>query len=261
MQHLQTSHHASTPPVPSFSFDMDRSSNPSLPDRTVFDASSRRGLWAFSDSDTPHPPPGAARPGIAGLGFGGSAPASRSTPDLHRAPSPGGSLPSSRELDEDQWLGDGLVDGESEGEGPAGARAGAGAAAARRLSPEERAISDAVRTWASSSAPASATAAAAPTPEQVKYRNASRIAAVAARTDPEWDNARCADCRAGGATWASWNLGVTLCIRCSGVHRSLGTHVSKVRSVELDGASQSSSSLSSADVCISPDDQLLMDFA
>ncbi|KPV78067.1 uncharacterized protein RHOBADRAFT_6343, partial [Rhodotorula graminis WP1] len=47
-------------------------------------------------------------------------------------------------------------------------------------------------------------------------------------------NARCADCRAGGATWASWNLGVTLCIRCSGVHRSLGTHVSKVRSVELD---------------------------
>lgn len=246
--------------MPSFSFDMDRSSNPSLPDRTVFDASSRRGLWAFSDSDTPHPPPGAARPGIAGLGFGGSAPASRSTPDLHRAPSPGGSLPSSREIDEDQWLGDGLVDGESEGEGPAGARAGAGAAAARQLSPEERAISDAVRTWASSSAPASATAVAAPTPEQVKYRNASRIAAVAARTDPEWDNARCADCRAGGATWASWNLGVTLCIRCSGVHRSLGTHVSKVRSVELDGASQSSSSLSSADVCISPDDQLLMDF-
>jgi len=35
-------------------------------------------------------------------------------------------------------------------------------------------------------------------------------------------------------TWASINLGITLCIECSGVHRSLGTHMSKVRSLTLD---------------------------
>ncbi|RUS20027.1 hypothetical protein BC938DRAFT_475642 [Jimgerdemannia flammicorona] len=34
--------------------------------------------------------------------------------------------------------------------------------------------------------------------------------------------------------WASWNIGVFMCIRCSGVHRSLGTHISKVKSVDLD---------------------------
>lgn len=34
--------------------------------------------------------------------------------------------------------------------------------------------------------------------------------------------------------WASINLGTLLCIECSGIHRSLGVHVSKVRSVTLD---------------------------
>lgn len=36
------------------------------------------------------------------------------------------------------------------------------------------------------------------------------------------------------ANWVSINLGVYLCISCSGIHRSLGTHVSKVRSLLLD---------------------------
>jgi hypothetical protein len=47
-------------------------------------------------------------------------------------------------------------------------------------------------------------------------------------------NGVCADCGAPGPEWASLNLGVLLCIECSGVHRSLGSHVSKVRSLTLD---------------------------
>ena len=44
----------------------------------------------------------------------------------------------------------------------------------------------------------------------------------------------CADCGAQGSEWASTNLGVIVCIECSGIHRSLGVHVSKVRSLALD---------------------------
>ncbi|KAL9892884.1 arf-GAP with coiled-coil, ANK repeat and PH domain-containing protein 2 isoform X3 [Glossina fuscipes] len=47
-------------------------------------------------------------------------------------------------------------------------------------------------------------------------------------------NAVCCDCRGSDPRWASINLGITLCIECSGVHRSLGVHYSKVRSLTLD---------------------------
>lgn len=48
------------------------------------------------------------------------------------------------------------------------------------------------------------------------------------------DNKYCVDCDAKGPRWASWNLGVFLCIRCAGIHRNLGVHISRVKSVNLD---------------------------
>jgi Arf-GAP/coiled-coil/ANK repeat/PH domain-containing protein len=44
-------------------------------------------------------------------------------------------------------------------------------------------------------------------------------------------NPVCADCGAPSPDWACINLGVLVCIECSGVHRSLGVHLSKVRHV------------------------------
>ncbi|KAI4133443.1 MAG: hypothetical protein LQ338_000179 [Usnochroma carphineum] len=51
-------------------------------------------------------------------------------------------------------------------------------------------------------------------------------------------NTWCADCGSDVRTeWVSINLGIVLCIECSGIHRSLGTHISKVRSLTLDTTS------------------------
>ncbi|KAF2638620.1 ArfGap-domain-containing protein [Massarina eburnea CBS 473.64] len=48
-------------------------------------------------------------------------------------------------------------------------------------------------------------------------------------------NKSCSDCKRNKhPRWASWNLGVFICIRCSGIHRGMGTHISKVKSVDLD---------------------------
>lgn len=48
-------------------------------------------------------------------------------------------------------------------------------------------------------------------------------------------NKICSDCKRNKhPRWASWNLGVFICIRCSGIHRGMGTHISRVKSVDLD---------------------------
>ncbi|GFP88510.1 probable ADP-ribosylation factor GTPase-activating protein agd15 [Phtheirospermum japonicum] len=47
-------------------------------------------------------------------------------------------------------------------------------------------------------------------------------------------NRECADCRSKAPRWASINLGIFICMQCSGIHRSLGVHISKVRSTTLD---------------------------
>ncbi|KAI9767549.1 MAG: hypothetical protein M1840_005586 [Geoglossum simile] len=47
-------------------------------------------------------------------------------------------------------------------------------------------------------------------------------------------NDRCADCQARNPGWASWSLGIFLCMRCAALHRKLGTHISKVKSLSMD---------------------------
>lgn len=47
-------------------------------------------------------------------------------------------------------------------------------------------------------------------------------------------NLFCAECERDSPEWVSLNLGCLVCIDCSGVHRSMGVHISKMRSLTLD---------------------------
>ncbi|XP_068611809.1 arf-GAP with Rho-GAP domain, ANK repeat and PH domain-containing protein 2 [Brachionichthys hirsutus] len=49
-------------------------------------------------------------------------------------------------------------------------------------------------------------------------------------------NRSCADCRAPQPEWASVNLGVVICKRCAGQHRSLSLNISKIRSLKMDSS-------------------------
>jgi len=48
-------------------------------------------------------------------------------------------------------------------------------------------------------------------------------------------NGECADCNTRAPNWVSLDFGVFICIRCSGVHRQIGPHITRVRSDKLDG--------------------------
>ena len=48
------------------------------------------------------------------------------------------------------------------------------------------------------------------------------------------DNFICADCPQKNPRWASVNHGCLICIECSGIHRSMGVHITQVRSLTLD---------------------------
>ncbi|KAL3070550.1 hypothetical protein niasHT_032340 [Heterodera trifolii] len=69
---------------------------------------------------------------------------------------------------------------------------------------------------------------------EAKKVEADRLQAFLQEMLKEEENKYCADCEAKQPRWASWNIGVFLCIRCAGLHRNLGVHVSKVKSVTLD---------------------------
>jgi len=62
----------------------------------------------------------------------------------------------------------------------------------------------------------------------------SRCQELLKRMLQDEDNKYCVDCDAKGPRWVSWNLGIFVCIRCAGIHRNLGVHISKVKSVNLD---------------------------
>uniref|UniRef100_A0A158Q8V3 Arf-GAP domain-containing protein n=1 Tax=Elaeophora elaphi TaxID=1147741 RepID=A0A158Q8V3_9BILA len=67
-----------------------------------------------------------------------------------------------------------------------------------------------------------------------KRTESERLQAIVVDLLREEENKYCADCEAKQPRWASWNLGVFLCIRCAGIHRNLGVHLTKVKSVNLD---------------------------
>ena len=65
-------------------------------------------------------------------------------------------------------------------------------------------------------------------------KDAAKVKKVLDECLKQVDNKVCSECGMKQPRWASTNLGIFMCIRCSGIHRNLGVHISKVKSVSLD---------------------------
>ncbi|KAJ5615901.1 hypothetical protein N7537_001015 [Penicillium hordei] len=72
----------------------------------------------------------------------------------------------------------------------------------------------------------------APGPSKREQARNEKTLTELIRTVP--GNDRCADCDALTPGWASWNMGIFLCMRCAALHRKLGTHISKIKSLTMD---------------------------
>ena len=68
---------------------------------------------------------------------------------------------------------------------------------------------------------------------EAKKLEAERLQGFLQEMLREEENKYCADCEQKQPRWASWKLGVFLCIRCAGLHRNLGVHISKVCSLQI----------------------------
>ncbi|XP_060603418.1 arf-GAP with coiled-coil, ANK repeat and PH domain-containing protein 2-like isoform X2 [Ruditapes philippinarum] len=71
-----------------------------------------------------------------------------------------------------------------------------------------------------------------PAPEAEKKKSKAQMQIEKLYSIP--GNSKCCDCESPDPRWASINLGITLCIECSGIHRGFGVHISKIRSITLD---------------------------
>lgn len=72
-------------------------------------------------------------------------------------------------------------------------------------------------------------------------------------------NNKCADCGASNPGWASWNLGIFVCMRCASLHRKLGTHISKVKSLSMDTWNAEQVQVSEQGVSLAESSELTLD--
>ena len=81
--------------------------------------------------------------------------------------------------------------------------------------------------------------------EKEAARNRKKLLAIIKR--PE--NQTCMDCpnRLTQNAWASINLGGFICFQCSGIHRNLGVHLTKVRAPRQPTSDRASKAAGAAD--------------